>query len=356
MRRGDGSAPFSAISRAGCTAPGAGGRRIQGQQRIEHGIGEIDVDGRLQLGAFGPDHDVAQARLPGADADRRRRRRHRQAGIVERAGDKLAHAVAFNRDAELDTAGGRAEHIRIESDELGLFERDGAEAGQRADESRGAAAGTLDLGVQGQMAGRRRAIGAGQDRAELGAGDAGAKPRGQTGGAVGHREPAVEAALADFARDVLEHHLRAVEPCNAGEPLRHQPRREHRALRIEGDAPVEAGCAPSDRLGGPAVPCPAALGRDTDRGGNHRRHVERFRLDRSVDPRHVAEAICPLALHLLATDRAGELVEINRRRLVALQQQRALATDVDRPGGKLTLNRNSRPSGPFAEISSRAGF
>ena len=71
------------------------------------------------------------------------------------------------------------------------------------------------------------------------------------------REPAVEAAFAQFARDILEHDLRAVEPRHAGQTLRHQPRREHRALRLEGDTAVQTGRAPGDRFGRPAGPARA---------------------------------------------------------------------------------------------------
>ena len=63
-----------------------------------------------------------------------------------------------------------------------------------------------------------------------------AKPRRDAIGAVRYGEPAFEPAIAHFAGDILEHDLRAVEPRHAAQTLRHQPRREHRALRLEFDA------------------------------------------------------------------------------------------------------------------------
>ena len=76
----------------------------------------------------------------------------------------------------------------------------------------------LDLGLQREAAGGRRAIGAGDERAEFGAGKPDAKPRHQAGGVIGNGEPAFEAALADLACDILEHDLRAARtaPCRAG--------------------------------------------------------------------------------------------------------------------------------------------
>ena len=65
-------------------------------------------------------------------------------------------------------------------------------------------------------------------------------------------EPAVEAALADFARDILEHDLRTVEPHHATKALRHQPGREHRALRFERDTAVQAGRQQAIGSGRPA--------------------------------------------------------------------------------------------------------
>ena len=170
VRSGAGSGPLSATITRRLHSAWHRRRRIERQQRIEHRVGEIDIDGRLQLGAVRPDRDVAQARLPGVDADGGGCLRHRQAGVVERAGDEFADAAALGRNAKLDGAGHRAEHIRIEADKPRLFERDGAEAGQRADERRRAAADAFDLGLERETARRRRPLGAREDRAEFGAG------------------------------------------------------------------------------------------------------------------------------------------------------------------------------------------
>ena len=117
VRLGAGSAPLSATIKAGGAAPGGLRRRIKREQRIEHGVAEIDVDGGLQIGAVGPHDDVAQARLPRVDADRGGGLRHRQAGIVERAGDEFPNAIAAGRNAKLDGAGHRVEHVGIEPDQ-----------------------------------------------------------------------------------------------------------------------------------------------------------------------------------------------------------------------------------------------
>jgi hypothetical protein len=356
VRLGAGSVPLSATITAGRTRRRRW-RRVEGEQSIEHGVGEIDVDGRLQIGAVGLDDDVAQPRLPGADADRRRCLRHRQAGIVERATDEFANAIVLGRNPKLDSARDGAEHLRVEAHQPRLFERDGAEAGQRADESGGTAADTFDLGLQRQTAGRRRAIGAGKDRAELGVGEPEAKPRRETAGAVCNGETPVEAAFAQSARDILEHDLRTVEPRHSAESLRHQPRREHCALRLEGDAAVQTGLRSrrSDRATSRPRPRRIATAfqsppqsrpvrraippRSTRRSAAHRqsatprgpapccrRSFPRTDRNRASPADRTQTATCPCRRHR------------SDRRRACLQ------------------SRSSRPSGPFADTSSRAGL
>ena len=106
-----------------------------------------------------------------------------------------------------------------------------------------------------QTAGRRRPIGAGEDRAEFGPGDAERKAapsdrRRRSKPRAGRRSGPCRISPATSSNTTSE-------PFNRATPdrlLRHQPRREHRALRIEGDAAVEAGRVPGDRFGGPAGP------------------------------------------------------------------------------------------------------
>ena len=148
VRLGAGSAPLSATIKAGGAAPAACGGALSVSSASSMASPRSTLTVGLQIGAVGPHDDVAQARLPRVDADRGGRLRHRQAGIVERAGDEFPNAIAAGRNAKLDGAGHRVEHVGIEPDQPRLFERDGAEAGQRADERGGAAAGAFDLGLQ----------------------------------------------------------------------------------------------------------------------------------------------------------------------------------------------------------------
>ena len=129
----------------------------------------------------------------------------------------------------------------------------------------------------------------------------------------------------------------AVEAHRAAEILRHQPGRERRALRLEADLAGEAERPPGNRIDRPAG---AACGvRRADRGRDHRRRIEILRLDRSIEPRHILEPQRRAALRLVAADRAGELIEIERRRLAGGEPQRALAGGVNRAGGELAFDR-----------------
>jgi hypothetical protein len=65
-----------------------------------------------------------------------------------------------------------------------LIERDGASAASGATNGGGAAAAAFKLGLQRQPAGRRRALGTGEDRAEVGVGQSDAQLRREAGGAV----------------------------------------------------------------------------------------------------------------------------------------------------------------------------
>ncbi len=132
--------------------------------------------------------------------------------------------------------------------------------------------------------------------------------------------------------------------------LRHQPGRERRPLRLEADAAAEADRAPGNRIGRPAGTACGSVRGHADRGRDHRRRIERFRLDRAFDPRHVAEAqasagpapCCRRSCPRTVRDRASPAGRTS-------EPQRALAGDVDRAGGELALNGSSRPSGPFAD-------
>jgi hypothetical protein len=156
-------------------------------------------------------------------------------------------------------------------------------------------------------------------------------------------------ALAKLARDVLEHHLRAVESRHAAQALRHQPRREHRTLRLEVDAAVQSGHVPGNRLGRPAGSARAALGRHADRGRDHSRRVERCRFDRTFEPRRVAEAQRPSALHLAAADQARELIEVERRRLIGRKAQCAFADNIDWARGELAFEPKLAAERPLAD-------
>ena len=94
--------------------------------------------------------------------------RHRQLGVVEHAGDEFADAIAVDRYAEFDRAAHGVEHARIETGKLRLFERDRAEAGERTDERRRAAADALELGLQREAAADRRPFGTDEHRAGFG--------------------------------------------------------------------------------------------------------------------------------------------------------------------------------------------
>ena len=177
VRLGAGSAPLSAIITAGCTAPGAGG-------------GALSVSSASSMASARSTLTVACRSAPSAPITMSRKRACpaltlMAADAFDTGRPALSSAPVTNSRMRLPSVGMPSSTARvtapntsgIEADKPRLFERDGAEAGQRADERGGAAAGTFDLGLQRQTAGRRRAIGAGEDRAELGVGEADAKPR-----------------------------------------------------------------------------------------------------------------------------------------------------------------------------------
>ena len=108
-------------------------------------------------------------------------------------------------------------------------------------------------------------------------------------------------------------------------------------MRLERDAAVQTACAPGYRIGRPAGPARAGSRRHANGGRNHGRCVQRFRLDRPVDPKHIVKAQGPATLHIVAADHSRKLIEIERRRLIGSKPQGALAASIDRAGGELAF-------------------
>ena len=155
----------------------------------------------------------AQPRLPGRDGDGRFGVRRRQRAVLQRRRHEIADATGLGRNAEIDGADHRVEHARIEARKLGVLERDGAGAGQRADECGGAAAGRLEFSAQRHLPRNRRPLHtAADDGRRIGIVQRDVGANRSTIGSGDKRQPAVEPAVRQFRCKLIEHDFGRTEP------------------------------------------------------------------------------------------------------------------------------------------------
>ncbi len=196
-------------------------------------------------------------------------------------------------------------------------------------------AGAFDLGLKGQAAGHRRPSGTGEDRTKFGPGDTEPKRAVRPAAAfetasLPSRRPSLNCAATSsnttsepFSRATPDRFCATSHGANTA-------RRVLKAMRPLRAAAFQAIGSVDHRPRRRALPA-------SDRRRNHRARIERFRLDRSVEPRHIVKADRAPPLHLAVANRSGEPIEIEHRRLIRREPQRAAAAGVDRPGGKLAF-------------------
>ena len=123
----------------------------------------------------------------------------------------------------------------------------------------------------------------------------------------------------------------AAEPRHAAQLLQRQAGRELRALRLECNLPGQVRLRSTQRLGRPSGAAPRCGRMPIAAATSPSRSSSPASNDPSARGR-VFEAERQTALHLAAADRAGDGIELQRRRLIGGKPQHALAAGVDRAG------------------------